>query len=66
MSAFAASNLSKPYLKGLAEKHNVAGEQFTNFIATYKESIDSIDSLRAFLIIYEDDDDRTAAFKAIF
>jgi hypothetical protein len=66
MSAFAASKFCFPYLKDLAKKEGVDENKFLNFIATYKESVDSIDSLRALLILYEDDSKDLVGFKKVF
>lgn len=66
MSAFSASKLSWPYLVDLAKEQDIEPNSFLGFISTYKESIDSIDSLRAFLIVYEDDEPEMVAYKTIF
>jgi hypothetical protein len=66
MAAFAASKLAQPYLEDLAKEHRVRPIDFHNFIASYKESIDSIDSLRGFLLPYEDDEEEIQCYKRIF
>jgi len=66
MSAFAASEYALPYLGDLAKKEKVDDKKFLNFIVTYKESVDSIDSLRALLVIYDDDSEELKSFKRIF
>jgi len=66
MSAFAASDLAKPYLEDLAQIENIDQNKFLEFMATYKESTDSIDSLRHLLIVSPDDPTELAAYKRIF
>ena len=66
MGAFAASDLALPYLDELAKREEVDKNRFINFMATYKESTDSIDSLRAMLLITESDSKEMAGFKRIF
>lgn len=66
MSAFAASNTALPYLNDFSKKNAVSIDQFLDFITTYKESVDSIDSLRTLLLIYPDDSFEMSSFKRIF
>jgi hypothetical protein len=66
MSAFAACDSATCYLKDLAKKEGVDEKKFLHFIVTYKESVDSIDSLRALLLGYPDDTEDMIKYKKVF
>jgi len=64
--SFGCSDIAKPYLEPILEKEKVQQKQFQEFISKVKESIDSIQSFRALLLIRDDDTSDVVAFKRVF
>ena len=64
--SFSTSDIARPYLLPLIHKENVQVEDFIQYVTNHKEAIDSIKTLRAILLIEEDDSDEIKAYKRIF
>jgi len=65
--SFACSEVGKPYLESVLEKHNIQQQkEFLAYISKVKESIDSIQSFRSLLLVRDDDTDDIVAFKKAF
>jgi len=65
--SFACSEIGKPYLETVLEKHNIKQhKEFLTYISKVKESIDSIQSFRSLLLVREDDPADVVAFKKAF
>ena len=64
--SFAISELAIIYLEPMIQKEGVSIEDFVDFVQNIKETIDSIQTFRAVLMISDDDSAFVKAFKRIF
>jgi len=64
--SFATSEIARPYLLPIVHKENIQAEDFIQYVTNHKEAIDSIKTLRAILLIEEDDSDEVKAYKRTF
>jgi len=63
---FCFLDAAKTYLEDLVKREGVNMEEFLNYLNSKKDSIDSIQSLKEMLIVYEDDDLPTRSYKVLF
>jgi len=70
LCAFASSAIAVPYLENIIAKNNFACNVkpggFMSFIKSKKETINSIESLRKLLVVYEGDTNQITAYKKVF
>ena len=63
---FAISNMVLPYLTPLIQRENVTLKDFRKFFYSKKKQVRSIAGLRALLLVQDDDDENSRAYKKIF
>jgi len=66
MVTFAISSMALPYISGKLKEENLEFKDFKDYLFLRKETIDGISSLRALLLITEDDDDTLVSIKRVF
>lgn len=66
LANFAASDLALPYLTKLAAQEKIQAKDFRKFISSKKKQARCIKGLRDLLLISENDDQTTVAYKTIF
>jgi len=66
ITAFASSNLANPYLEPVLQKERLSLEDFLDYMKAAKDSIQGIDSFRAFLLVNDYDSHKLVAQKRAF
>jgi hypothetical protein len=66
MVTFAISNIALPYIKDKLREENLDYKDFKEYLGLRKETMDGISSLRALLLITEDDDETVMKIKRVF
>jgi len=64
--SFATSEIARPYLLPICHKENIQVEDFIQYVMNHKEAIDSIKTLRAILLVEEEDSEEVKAYKRTF
>jgi len=66
ITSFASSSLATPYLQPILQREGLDSEDFYNYMKSAKDSIQGIDSFRAFLLVNSNDDAKLVAQKRAF
>jgi hypothetical protein len=66
MVTFAISSMALPYISNKLKEENLQFKDFKDYLFLRKETMDGISSLRALLLVTDDDDETVASIKRVF